>query len=510
MLFFGMVILAGIFLRFTELNHIPYGIDADQARVLLTGEAAFREGRFGVYANESTRFEALPSYLFVTMQNLTGQPRVLAFLFSIADLILLIWLLRRRGVEWEWTFGAAALLAASPFAIYYARVMGPCVGASTLLLAYLLAESAWKKTAWIVTGLFYYSILRLIPIYEILAGAWRRDARRIGRAVFAILILALVSGIVGEFGAETKLRGGYNFASRIEEYPRRVVEGVRLWVASPTPRMIEGGDGLVSDPVSIQFAWLLGSAPAMGIGFSLLFILAVIQFGQDAFTRSREIGLKATVREWPRETKFFLFGAAALTIAPTYSHAIFLAPLAAVFAVTAFQSVARRHTGVRVAVAGAIAVSCWSGLVQASRLWQNLAQPGQYDAVFADRLRDLFESRLWSEPAEDTPVLFSAAQYDIARYWSSRPGRREVFVLPGMAPDDAMGALRALGRGPRIVYFDVQELNAPWFRDGAGQAYLQRQTQSEERLKEVADVVSSEDIHIRGQLVARRYAVRIR
>lgn len=509
-LLFGAAIVAGVVLRATELFTLPYGLDSDQARVLLVGENAWRELKFRVYADESTRFEALSSYLFAAAAGLFGDGRVLAFLFSVADLALLGWLLRRRGFAWEHALGAVAVLAASPIAVFYGRVTGPCVGASTLLLAYLLAERGWARTGWMLAGLFYYSILRLVWVYELAAGLLQRDGRRVGRAFAAAAVLLAVSWAAGDFASEAKLRGSYNFTASFDDAFRRAGEGLRIWMGPPTDRMVTGEDGLVSDPVSRAFAWTLGSAPAMGIGFALLFMLASLQFAQDVVRRARAAGLVTAGRELARETRFFLFGALALMLSPTYSHAAFLVPLAAAFVVTAFRGVSGRHAGVRIAVVAALVVSAWSGLAQSARMWENLRAPGQFDVSFADRMRALFEERVLREPGTAPVFVFSAAQYDVARFWGARGSGGRVHVYPGMDPADALASVRALGPDRAVVYFDAQVFDVPWFRTEAGRAYVRRQHEIEERLRQTAEILERDEIKIWNETTARRYVVRFR
>ncbi|MBX3016269.1 MAG: hypothetical protein KF767_00155 [Bdellovibrionaceae bacterium] len=503
-----MLIAAGLAARLTELRDVPYGIDSDQTRVLLVGRQALATGQFRVYADESTRFEAMSSYLFALSEKFFGDARVLSFIFSFADLVLLGWLLRRRGTSWEFTLGGVALLAASPFAIYYGRISGPCVGASTILLAFFLARARWSRTLWLTLGLFYYSILRLLWIYELAAGVYRRDWKRAGAGVAALVILLSVSALVSDLGTDTQLRGGYNFHLSPEELGARVVDGIRIWMGPPSARMWESNDSLVTDPVSSGFAWVLGSAPAMGVGFALLFLLAWIQFGQDLFTRTRAIGLREAVTELPSETKFFLISFFALMLSPTYSHALFLAPLAVYFVILAFVRVADSHFGVRVVVMIALVISSWSGLVQSGRMWDHLRQPGQFDETFADRVRGIFEEHILKEELRVT--YYTPQHYDVARFWAAKSDGR-VTALPPFDPAVAVRSLELTAAGnSQVVYFDVQKLNTPWLDHPEAQAAFTMQDEIEQRMKRAAEVVDRSEIKVFGQVVARRYVIRFR
>lgn len=503
---FAMILIYGIYLRLVDLYSVPYGLDSDQTRVILTGLRAWAEGGFRVYAEEGTRFEALASYLFAPFEIFLGNARVLSFLFSIADIGLLMWLLRRRGVDWALVMGGAALLASSPMAIYYARVAGPCVGASTILLAFFLARGIWTRTAWLTLGLFYYSILRLLFVYELFAAAVRRDGPRALRASLAAVVLVLGSMLAGDLGLDAKLRGGYNFDLSPSELVTRIGEGLRLWMGPPSDRMVTPDQHLVLDPVSNGMAWVIGSAPAMGIGFAMLAILSLLQFAQDLFTAGRRDGYWKALKALRAEIKFFLFAAAALMLSPTYSHAIFLAPMAVFFVITSFQNVSLRHSGVRLALLASLVISGWAGTVQSARIWQNLKEPGQFDIVFRDRMRWLFENRVLKEERKVT--FYTTDSYDVARYWALKGS---VAVFPPIDPDMAVNSLRLSSNGEtQVVYFDVQKLTATWLDHPVAVENRAKQKEIENLITGRAQIESREEITVMGEVVAHRYVLRFR
>lgn len=510
LMLFAVMIFLGMGLRLWLLNEAPFGIDSDQARVLFSGAQAIQTSNYRVYADEATRFEAFSTYLFAASEKWFGDARLLSTVLSVLDLFLLALLLHRQKFAWEYILAGVTLLACSPFAIYYARVAGPCVGASTILLGFLLLQKAGGRLAMLTLGLFYYSIFRLVWIYELLAATVRRDRRRFLLNLVPLSLLMLASAFVHDLSSDTKFRGLYNFDINPAELFTRVFEGLGLWLWSPSARMAYPTDAFVMDPVSQGFAWLLGSAPAMGLGFSMLLLLAFVQFGQDLFAAIRRQGFRSAVTKLPGEVKFFLFAFAALMLSPTYSHAIFLVPLTIYFCLLAFQNVAARHQGVYWAVLCAVILSGWTGMIQAARMVQIVSQPGQFDQVYGDRLRLVFENRV--TVGVDRPTFFfSATQFYQARYWASRlPG--QVNVLPALEPNMAIENMKlsAVAGQTMNVYFDTQVFNENWMKTAGAQQTFQKQNAAEALLKERSEVLKFEQLTELGQPVARFYLVRWR
>lgn len=505
LILFSVLILAGVALRFWHLAQVPYGLDSDQAKVLSWGKRALAEGEWRLFAEESTRFEAASSYLFSLSEKIFGEARVLAALASILDLLLLGLVLRRRGTPNLQTAAAVALLATCPMAIYYARVAGPCVGASTLLLLFIWVSGSrrhrlLKRSGVLFSGLIYYSIFRILLLYELGAALWTRNWKRLAGSVGAALLLLLLSAAAGDLVAEAQLRGAYNGVQGFTEFFSRLGDWFQLWFFSPSSRFLHPIPEFIIDPVTQGFAWALGDASALGLGMSLLFMLALIQWASEGFKLP------------DFERRFFVFAFLILVLSPTYSHALWILPLVPLFMVLAFEDLIKiekpLNQAVRWGFLTAVLISCTAGLTQTRHMLERLELRGQFDEVYGDRLRAIFETHIQSD-LQGLPVLyFTGQQYYLARYWGERFPRAQ--VLPGIDVKEALTLLQnQVPRGDRlVVYFDIQDLKLYWADRPAAQEQVTLVRGIERRLREKAQILSVEDIHEFGEVAARRYVIR--
>lgn len=503
---FVLLTLVTFALRFWHLREAPFGLDSDQSQVLYVGHQAIEAGRFWVHANESTGFEALSTYLYATADSWWGSTRELTLFISFLDLLFLGLLLRRRKMEWPLIMAGVSLLASAPIAFYYSRVAGPCVGVSTILLGFFLIPGLWGRSCILGLGLFYYSIFKLLWIYEVIAALLQRGGRRFFAALAPLLVFILASRLFDEASPDSEVRGFYNFNLEPSELLRRGVEWGQLWFWSPGERFVKVDGGLIVDPVSRGLGWLLGSGPALGMGLSLLLLLAFFQGGHDFWTRARRQGFRNSLQDLPHEIQFFLCGALALVLSPTYSHAIFLVPLAVYFVMWGFQPVLEKSSAVRAAFFAAVLMANVTGGLQSAALVQRLRQPGGFDEVFADRVKELFQSRIRAD-SEGPVFYFTAQQYYVARNWARTIP--QVQALPVFDVDFSMKLLKnQVPQGEKlIVYFDMQKFSAV----GATVEVIRQQQQQlqdlESELKNQARSVQVEDIQIFDGPAARRYVI---
>lgn len=500
------LILEGVGFRFWNFTEMPFGLDSDQARVLSWGHSMIDQGEFRAFASKSTDFEALSSYFFASFERIGVSARVGSQALLLLDLLLLWLLLGEMRVRTIPRLVGVALLATSPFAFYYSRVVGPCVGVSTVLLFYLWISrrfgfaSIAARTAGILTvatGLLYYSMFRLLPLFEILRSAWSRERGRMIVAGSGVVVaLGLVAG-AGEGAVSGLFRGSYNFALHPMEIGKRVIEGLQLWWGPPSARWVHPQPELIVDPVSQGFAWALAGAPALGWGFALMFAGAV--FGAiRGFIKKKE-------RPGP-ESAFMLFTLVALMLSPTPSHAVFILPLVAMFVAERAGIWSQGSSWRETVVATVAALACVAGLAQTTGLQNRLGERGSFDAVFSDRLRQLFETRINLET--QAPVLyFTPQQLETAGYWALQGPAR---VLPGIEPALALETARGLSRGSGsvVVYFDIQEIDFSWKSLPAAWKQFDLVREIERQIRQTAEVLSVEEIEIEGQKVARRFELR--
>lgn len=508
---FVNLILFGIGLRAWELFHIPYGLDADQAQVLYWGRHAVQNSQFAVYAIEATRFEALSAYLFHFSEEWFGDARVLSLIFSLLDMLLLALLLKKRGRDTFLIAAAVALLATSPFAVYYGRIAGPCVGVSTLLLGYYFLPNPVTRALGMGLGLLYYSMFRLLAVFEIFAAVIRKDLKRMLSAAAGVAVLLLLSLVTGDMSSESQLRGLYNFDLSPAELLVRTGEAIRIWFWSPSSRMILPSKQFIIDPVTQGFAWVLGTAPALGVGLAILLLLALVQLATDLLKTKKWESLRAL----SPETKFTLFVMAALALSPTYSHAFFVLPLVIALVITGFESVILRSDKVKLAFACAVLVAGVSGLTQSFAELAGLKTPGQFDQVFADRLQNVFEKHIRPDMDNRPVFIFTAQQFYPARYLTEKYQASEprprftAQALPGLELEFAMNVVRnsVLPGQSVIVYFVMQEIDMYWNEDPM---YLSQQAKVnaiEDRLRKTGNVLSLEELSAFQQSVVRRYVL---
>lgn len=383
----ALAIAAGVVLRLLFLTTRPYGVDADQALVLLFGHDTWAAGKIALFQSEMTRFESLSSYFFLASWKLLGSARWLSVAIAFAEIALLFAVVRRESSARAAWF-AAAILACSPWHWFYSRITGPCVGPGLVLLAYWWWRSSPRRIAPLVFGWFYYGAIRFAWLWELLRGKPRR-ARVLGVAAALVVALYVVFGV--SF-AEVARRGGYNWPSGAEAVATRATSWLSLWFAPPAEALTLDRPEMVVDPVTLGFTRLLGAQPATSWAgaLSLIALIAVVAARADFRRRLKE------------PLRFAGLGALMLILSPTTSHGLALLPFLAWLAAEALALAPAKFA------AAALAVVAIDGARASSGMLRALGEKGAVEGVFEDRWREAADEVAAKDP--DRQVIFVADQ----------------------------------------------------------------------------------------------------
>lgn len=509
----------GLFLRVSNLDVAPWGLDADQSKVLWWGHHVFNDGGWKVYATESTDFEALSSYLFAAGESLFGNYRVIPVILSLLDLVLFAWLLRRRGLPVDLIAAGVALMASAPIAFFYSRVAGPVSGVATLFLIFLLAKGMTARILAMTVGLFYYSMFRLIWLGQAAASLLKnRTPPGEPRNREGLLLLIPVAVLLATTALLDRRwipsRGLYNFASAPSEIGQRFFEAMQIWFWAPSERWVHPNMDLIVDPVSQGFAKALESGTALGWGGSFLLVISLFQFFSDRFRQWKEEGnLKKVFEEIPPEILWAFILTGSLILSPTYSHAVLAVPLVIFTLIFAWRQVIQTWRPVRWALWMSVMIAVFLNLIQILGMKARIQERGWFDEVFADRIRAAIELNVNPDIQSTTPtVLISGTQYYQARYWFQHywpgvPSGQRWMLLPAMSVDQAWPILSGAFRPGEtvIVYFDIQELNLQWLNNPEMKEQALAQHQLEDRLRREKRDAAVTDIQHFGKPVLRRY-----
>lgn len=172
-IFFIILIVIGIFLRFYQINEIPAGLFMDEATIAVDAKSIAQNG-FDEYGRKYPfAFEALsdyrpPGYVYLTAlaYNFLGSSiitiRIISLISSIIGIFLLGYFTRLLFPEKKLLpFISMAVLAISPFHIHFSRIGYETMLATTLMLLYFISLMHILKKPnlfWIITGVFSISL----------------------------------------------------------------------------------------------------------------------------------------------------------------------------------------------------------------------------------------------------------------------------------------------------------------------------------------------------------------
>lgn len=167
-IFFIILIVLGIFLRFYQINEIPYGLFMDEATIAVDSKSIAENG-FDEYGRKfPLAFEALsdfrpPGYVYLTslaykvLGPTTLTIRIISILSSILGIILLGYFTKILFPRKELLpLISMAVLAISPFHIHFSRIGYETMLATTLMLVYFISlVHLLKRTnpVWIIIGI---------------------------------------------------------------------------------------------------------------------------------------------------------------------------------------------------------------------------------------------------------------------------------------------------------------------------------------------------------------------
>lgn len=483
-------IAAGIILRVLFLNDRPYGVDGDQALVVLQGLDDLRAGRWALFQPQMTRFETFTAYFYALSWKAFGSARVLALALSLAELALLYLVVRRES-------GARAallsvmILAVLPWHWFYSRVTGPCVGAGLILLLYWLWRRRPARFFVLLGGWFYYGLLRLLWLWELRHFRERRWRLFYGVAAVAVIALSLLSGL--SF-FEIVSRGDYNHPLSFSAISLRLENWFRLWFFVPGTALREGGDGLIVDPVSSGFS-LLSTQPFLsGAGALLLLTLAGTALFDGDFRR-----------RWREPLGLLGLAMAALVFSPTPSHGLMWLPLFAWMGAEALLK-APRGWGVLLILALPL-----NGLWQSADLLEKMKPNGVAREIFEDRWRWLVESEGPKFPAERFQVyLIAERSFLSARFEALRsPGW---IPLLGSDPQQLEALLRnnSVDRREQVIILDRGRPHLPAHFEEAFWEGYSKIGALEDRLRTGAEILESRALEVDGVTQFRLYRIRWR
>lgn len=150
-IFFIILIAIGIFLRFYQINEIPYGLFMDEATIAVDSKSIAENG-FDEYGRKYPLvFEALsdfrpPGYVYLTsfaykiLGPTTLTIRIVSLLSSILGIVLLGYFTKILFPKKELLpLISMAVLAVSPFHIHFSRIGYETMLATTLMLIYFIS-----------------------------------------------------------------------------------------------------------------------------------------------------------------------------------------------------------------------------------------------------------------------------------------------------------------------------------------------------------------------------------
>ncbi len=168
-IFFIILILVGIFLRFHQINEIPAGLFMDEATIAVDSKSLAQSGMDEYGRSYPFVFEALsdfrpPGYVYLTalayefFGPTTFTIRVVSLLSSIIGILLLGYLARLLFPERKLLpFISMAVVSISPFHIHFSRIGYETMLATTLMLVYFISLIHLLKRPnfiWLVLGIF--------------------------------------------------------------------------------------------------------------------------------------------------------------------------------------------------------------------------------------------------------------------------------------------------------------------------------------------------------------------
>lgn len=340
----------GILLRLQLLFDRGQNYEIDQAVILYWGRQALQQGEFLLFGPEFTHWEMLMSYLAGGVDLLGANPQWVPVVFSFLEILLLGLVARKIGGPVLALLSAAAL-ALSPFHIFYSSVIGSCVGVGVWVLLYLLLSSSKIFSAmFLLLGLFHYSAIRILLFAQVL---WSFLAQRRREAVVPFVSFLVFVGAAFLFQRElwtsAFIRGSYIFEMPNYSPGASFLRGIFFWVS---PALEHWSDALrINSVMEVSEAFRQVSSPwESPLGWLLSFGLlrAIVQVLAQYFrSPSSHFWIPLSSRV------LFLFLVSTLVLAPvsSFTHNLWLLPLAILLSVQGLTTLGFRWSSALVVVA---------------------------------------------------------------------------------------------------------------------------------------------------------------
>lgn len=450
--FLSAAIVWGVFLRLLFLDTVPYGIEMEEAGILVWGEKTIREARLLLYVPDGAEWENLPGVIFYLLRGLFGGVfRLTPTLLSLLELAVLFAFVRKLLNERS-AWIATALVALCPWHFFYSRISGTSVGVGTLLMLGVLYKDhpGWKAVGRHAFGLLYYTTYRLLALRLALEYAYRRSRRGLfvlgGAGVLVIALLFFSENPISKFF----LRGAHHFDNPAVklDVPRNFFYST-FGSVLPVPSVYEASTSFfLADYVHSGFVRALGGHPPLGWGFAMLAAFAALLAVYATVRRSHRAAISAGVR---RELGFLVGMLLCLgAFGPQFSRTLTLLPFLALLTVWGLD-VLRAKVPARafqVGLAMALISTGWSQWVT----WRGMRDRALMEPVFHGRYRDAAEylSAVVPNADEDTVYLLAYQGFVPAAYWGRQ--FRKFSVVPPQEPEAFAADLNARAAGrPQYV-----------------------------------------------------------
>ncbi len=474
-----IAIAIGVFLRCFDLNNTPRSVDIDEASILYWAKETLKWGKFYVYAPEGNAWEMLPGYLYHFASNFFWSPRVLPNLWGLLDLWL-VYLLAKRQFSHQAGLMAAALLALSPWHIFFSRVVGTCMGLTTLVLwgFYLLPK---KQSFWHMFrhcfGLLYYTIYRVFFIFEFLYYLKKKNYKQALWSICGALLFGLVVAISESPLTEIFTRGTYNFMDVKLNYAENIIWSFLVPFFPLAEQFRAITDHFMSDYVHTGFNLALGFSPAPGWGASLLFLgsLAIL------------LRKPKQITNLPLFVFIALMYVALAFMGPSHSRFQFLAPLIALITVQGFEKLNTTNSYKALSLGLALL------LMQSTYFISNLSNENKMQAVFHSRYQRL-SSTLQKElgiRANKTEVYVASFYgFRTARYYSDLSQKFYALVL--FPPYEVENLMKTFAQSSsQFIVIDTLPDNA---EDYSGYPYSAKLFELEAYIRSRAMVLSEKEL----------------
>jgi len=446
-LFLYTAIVWGVFLRLLYLDSVPYGIEMEEAGILVWGEKAIREGRLLFYVPDGAEWENLPGVLFYLLRNLFGGLfRLTPTLLALAELGVLF-LFVRKLLSARAAVVATAFVALSPWHFFYSRISGTSVGVGILLMLGVLYRDRLgaKSVARHVFGIFYYTTYRLLLLRLAIEYGFRKKKK--GFLVLGATVLAAVALMLVSENPVSKLlfRGAHHFDNPLVklDLPRNFFHSI-VGGLFPVPPIYETSTSFfLTDYVHSAFVRSLSGHPPLGWGFAALATFAALLACYSMARKSRRMEISAPVG---RE---FLFLAGMLlclgAFGPQFTRLLTLLPFLALLTAWGVEAL-RVKIPVRAYQTGlaiALLATGWSQWVT----WQGMRDRALMEPVFHGRYRDTAEYLAVSIPNADENSVFVLAYQGFvpAAYWGRQ--FKKFSVVPPQGPEAFAADLNARSNG---------------------------------------------------------------